>query len=201
MARPRKNHTQDEDTIITSEGNEFVDEKVAAHAAIAQPTPVLAGSGHVDSKALLASFLGINISDLNTLTKAKEEASIFAMAAQAKEYADAMRSKKENDAIRDWTQKSAQERTQEIADREWGSTPDAVKYRVSIPSEPSQLTLLIAARSPEEAQGRYSQLCGIRSTDHAIKVSRLVGPAARKKTKKVEVEAVESEAEPLETEE
>jgi len=67
--------------------------------------------------------------------------------------------------------KPPQQRTQEAAERLWGKdTKD--RYSVQVPGH---LSLLIPARSPEEAQGRYDKISGITGIDadrprHQIKL-------------------------------
>jgi hypothetical protein len=57
--------------------------------------------------------------------------------------------------------KTCLQRTQEAADRLWAKdTKD--RYRVKVPGH---LELLIPARSPEEAEGRYNKISGITGID------------------------------------
>jgi hypothetical protein len=57
--------------------------------------------------------------------------------------------------------KPCQQRTQEEAERLWARDTTA-RYRVKVAD---QLELLIPARSPEEAQGRYNKISGIINVD------------------------------------
>ncbi len=61
-------------------------------------------------------------------------------------------------------QKTAWERTQEIANREYKGQQ---RFNVCIPKDKIHVQpITIAANSREEAQARYDKLCGIRHTEH-----------------------------------
>lgn len=67
--------------------------------------------------------------------------------------------------------KSPLQRTQEAAERLWGKDTND-RYSVQVPGH---LSLLIPARSPEEAEGRYNKISGITGIDadkprHQIKL-------------------------------
>lgn len=142
--------------------------------AVAQPSPVDVVPKITDGKQILAGLLGISIEDVAALTRAKEEANTFALAAQAEQYAQQMKSRLEQEHIRKWAGKSSQEKTQEVVDKAWSGEPGTTPYVVRLaknkhaPGVPESITLTIPAHSREEAQGRYLSVCGIRSTDHFV---------------------------------
>lgn len=60
--------------------------------------------------------------------------------------------------------KSCLQRTQEFARSQWAKECP-MEYPVSMPTNKEQLSLLIPARSSDEARGRYLTLCGIQAID------------------------------------
>ena len=59
-----------------------------------------------------------------------------------------------------WLNKTCQERTQEIARKKWNDS--TTEYPVKVADVPE---IMVPARSPEEAKGRYDVLCGIIGVD------------------------------------
>jgi hypothetical protein len=96
--------------------------------------------------------------------------------------------------IKNECQKTAQQRTQEAADRKWPTGQGRyhcalmVNKKVPDPRNPSRTVTMsvpdsfafpevqINAESREEAQARYQLICGIRSTDHTIAANLIGGP-------------------------
>ena len=149
----------------------------AVAGAVVQPQPVLPTASAADGRAILAKLFGFSAEDVASLVKAKEEASVFTMAAQAEEYAQKMKSEVEQKSIRDWASKSCQVRTQAVVDQTWKLEPGTSLFNVrivknrDIEGRPESITLEIPAHSDDEARGRYMSVCGIRSTDHFIKAT------------------------------
>lgn len=173
MARPkRSNEFEDPDFDSPQPQGEAL--FAPASSAAVQPPPVDPVPKLTDGKKILAELFNISMDDVQALVKAKEDASTFALAAQAQEYAQKMKSEIEQRHIRDKAAKTAQERTQEVVDKNWGGDPSATRYRVALVAnpeaqgKPESITLTIPAHSREEAQGRYLSVCGIRSTDHFV---------------------------------
>lgn len=78
-------------------------------------------------------------------------------------------SRMEADRLRDLYQKTCAERTQDEANRRYAADIEAgcPRYRVSIPGDKnSTIPVVIPARTPEEAWGKYMGLCGVRATEH-----------------------------------
>lgn len=66
-------------------------------------------------------------------------------------------------------QKTCAERTQDEANRRYAADIEVgcPRYRVSIPGDRnSTIPVVIPARTPEEAWGKYMGLCGVRATEH-----------------------------------
>jgi len=72
--------------------------------------------------------------------------------------------------------KSCAQRTQEIADQLFADGKR--RFRVSVPQDNAQPVIEVSANSPEEAQGRYAKLCGIRSCEKEYAVVDVAEPNA-----------------------
>lgn len=147
-------------------------------SAVVQPSPLDPMADLTDGKKILADLFEFDATDMDALIRAKEQANTFAMAAQAQEYVQKMRSQREHEHIRAWTGRTSEERTQDVVDKEWGKEASPrwrtrVVQNKEIQGKPESITLMIPARSKEEAQGRYMLVCGIRSTDHFIIASEV----------------------------
>lgn len=183
MAKGKKQ--PDQDPFDDDDGQptmQFKDESapVPSGSAVEQPAPFDPVSSSLDGKAILAQMFGLDLSDVASLVKAKEEANTFAMAAQAQEYAQKMRSVAEQKRLQEWVSKSAAERTQDVVNATWlGKEPDAVPFKVRMAwnrdagPKPESITLTIPARSKDEAEGRYRSVCGIRNSEHPVVASPL----------------------------
>lgn len=96
------------------------------------------------------------------------------MARQAKQLEQEARSEDEHEQCKKRCALKNSEYTQQVADLRWGGE-DCDRYRVSIPKDRGHPALTIPARSPEEAEGRYKSLCGIRNCEHDFSVQLISG--------------------------
>lgn len=169
-----------------SRGRKRTETVTTPTSAVVQPSipkPEITAKG---GKAMLAKLFNISADDVDRLAKAKEEIGVFAATAQAQEYAQRMQSEAENRHIREWASRSCLDRTQEVVDHNWGADTKLTRYQVQlvrnpdVRGTPESFPLVIPANSPEEAQGRYMSVCGIRSTDHYIQASPVDAKIAAK---------------------
>lgn len=157
--------------------------------AVVQPATPSAADEMDDPQTMIAKAVGMPVEKLGDYAAQQQLASSLNLANQVKEYAQRVKSEQEAEFVKKWTSMSCQERTQQTVDKNWGKNPDTPRYRVrvvqgqGVRGKPESITLDIPANSPEEAQGRYLSVCGIRSTDHHVKVT----PLSAKKPKLVTV--------------
>lgn len=75
-----------------------------------------------------------------------------------------IRSRQEQAEIARRSQMTDQQWTQHVAEERWGHTTTQ-RYEVYIKGDKAQPVVQVPANNPEEAQGRYIRLCGIRTTE------------------------------------
>jgi hypothetical protein len=93
------------------------------------------------------------------------------------------------DEFLEWVDKPTAERTQLEAERLFDG-PNC--YRVCIPKDTAQPTVLIKAHDEDQAEARYRKLCGINATEWEIDVEQ-VKPGKRKARKPVKDDEDEEE--------
>ena len=119
--------------------------------------PAKAGEGLPD--------VGAVSEDVRALLESQRLALQLALSDRAALLRREQESRAEQEHVKAQAQLSARERTQAEADRRYQGP---ARYKVAIPGDRAQLVLLVRAHSPQEADGRYREVCGVRSSDHEV---------------------------------
>ncbi len=115
--------------------------------------------------AAAAQVAAATTDDLTTLLRLQAQALAIQSADLARAREIDQQQQRQVERARAESSKSAQQRTQELADR---TSTGPERFRVAIPKDPCQPVLDINAHSEDEARARYQRLCGIRSSEHPI---------------------------------